>query len=128
PCGGWRPIAPSGFSKNRSAAPARCNRRQPLARRHLGASEVAFAERLMSRTLIIDDEAELDLAEAKKWYDDRREGLGDDFFGEVDAAFKTIQRMPLVPRIMIGGLRRVLVRRFPYAVFYRVTDEQLTVV
>jgi len=82
----------------------------------------------MSRTLIIDDEAELDLAEAKKWYDDRREGLGDEFLEKVETAFQTIQRMPLVPRIIFSGLRRMLLRRFPYAVFYRVTDERITVV
>jgi hypothetical protein len=33
----------------------------------------------VSLTLIITPEAEQDLAEAKAWYERRREGLGEDF-------------------------------------------------
>jgi toxin ParE1/3/4 len=82
----------------------------------------------MSRTLIVDTEAEEDLARAKKWYDDKRDGLGVEFLEEVDEAFESIRRMPLVSRILFADLRRMLVRRFPYAVFYRVTEDRITVV
>lgn len=82
----------------------------------------------MSRTLIISPEAEADLADAKKWYDDRRDGLGAEVVEKIEEALNTIRRIPLVSRLVYRDLRRVLVRRFPYAVFYRVTDEQITVV
>lgn len=82
----------------------------------------------MNRAFIISPEAEDDLAEAKKWYDDRRDGLGTEMIEKVEEALDTIRRIPLVPRVVHRDLRRVLVRRFPYAVFYRVTDDQITIV
>lgn len=82
----------------------------------------------MMREFIIDTEAEDDLARAKRWYDDRRDGLGSDFIEKVDEAFERIQRMPLVPRPLFKDLRRVLVRRFPYGVFYRVASDRIIVV
>lgn len=82
----------------------------------------------MSRTLILTPDAEADLVAAMKWYDDQRDGLGDEVLVCVGEAIATIRRIPLVPRVVFQNLRRVLVRRFPYAVFYRVSAEQLTVV
>jgi toxin ParE1/3/4 len=59
-----------------------------------------------------------DLADAWAWYDDKRAGLGDEFRDRVDAALVEVARDPLVwPRIH-GEIRRHMVRRFPYAVFY----------
>lgn len=82
----------------------------------------------MSRAFIIRPEAEEDLAEARRWYEGRREGLGDEFLEQVDAAFERVRRMPLVPALKYRDARRVLLKRFPYAVFYAVDDEQITVI
>ena len=82
----------------------------------------------MNRSFAIDLEAEADLADAKKWYDERREGLGSEFIEKVDDAFQTIQRILLVPHIVFNDLRRILLRRFPYAVFYRVSESRITIV
>lgn len=81
----------------------------------------------MSRAFIIRPEAEADLAEAKKWYDDKRVGLGDDFLEHVEVAFQTVQRFPLVSQPLYKNLRRVRVPKFPYTVIYRVDDDQITV-
>ena len=82
----------------------------------------------MSRAFVIRPEAEADLADARRWYEDRREGLGDEFVEHVDAAFQQVQRMPLVPAPKYQNVRRVLLKRFPYAVFYHVDDDQITVI
>lgn len=82
----------------------------------------------MSREFIVSPEAEDDLAEAKRWYDNRQYGLGTELVECVDEAFATITRLPLVPAPVFEGLRRVLVRRFPYAVYYRVSDDRIDVV
>ncbi len=39
-----------------------------------------------------------------------------------------IRRMPEAHAKVFQNLRRTLVRRFPYAVFYRVDEDQVTVV
>ncbi len=82
----------------------------------------------MSLPLIVNPEAEEDLAQAKAWYDGQRQGLGEEFLLCVEEAFEGIRRMPTAHNKVFQELRRALIRRFPYAVFYRVDDEQITVV
>jgi toxin ParE1/3/4 len=81
----------------------------------------------MNRPLIIRPAAEDDLAEAKAWYDAQRDGLGDELLVCVEEALDRIRRMPEAPAVIFEGARRVLVRRFPYAVIYRVDDDQISV-
>jgi plasmid stabilization system protein ParE len=54
--------------------------------------------------------------------------LGKDFVRMVDAAFAGITRQPLLFPPVHRGLRRVLLRRFPYAVYYRVDDDAIRVI
>jgi plasmid stabilization system protein ParE len=82
----------------------------------------------MSRPLIVNPEAEQDLADAKAWYDGQRDGLGDEFLECVGEALDRIRAVPEAHAKVFQELRRRLVRRFPYAVFYRIDDDQVTVV
>jgi plasmid stabilization system protein ParE len=82
----------------------------------------------MSLPLLITPEAEEDLADARTWYERRREGLGDRFVLSVEAALDRIRRIPEGATEVFPGVRRVVVRRFPYAVFYRVEPDQLAVI
>ena len=72
----------------------------------------------MSRRLIIRPEAEAELAEAYRWYETHRPGLGEDFLLCVDARLASIQRNPALYPTVHKKVRRALVRRFPYGVFY----------
>lgn len=82
----------------------------------------------MNFPLIITPEAEADLADARAWYEQQRVGLGDDFLVCVEEAFNRIQRMPLTPRTIFQDIRRSLVHRFPYGVFYKVTSDHIAVI
>lgn len=81
----------------------------------------------MSRAFIIRPQAEDDLAQAKKWYDKKRVGLGDDFLEHVEKAFETIQRIPLASRPVYQDVSLMRVPKYPYMVFDRVDDSQITV-
>jgi plasmid stabilization system protein ParE len=81
----------------------------------------------MSLPLIITPEAEADLAEAKTWYERKREGLGEEFVLCVEAGLEHIRRAPEAATEVQPGVRRVVVRRFPYAIFYRVDPDQIAV-
>lgn len=81
----------------------------------------------MSLPLIITPEAEEDLAAAGAWYDQRRAGLGDDFLLCVEDALDRIRRLPESATEVYPGVRRVVLRRFPYGVFYRVDPDQIAV-
>jgi plasmid stabilization system protein ParE len=78
--------------------------------------------------LIINPEAEADLAVAKAWYDGRRPGLGEDFLLCVEEVFEGVRRTPELHGKVFQELRLALVRRFPYAVVYRADEDQVTVV
>jgi plasmid stabilization system protein ParE len=82
----------------------------------------------MSLPLVINPLAEDDLEEAKAWYNRQRDGLGDEFLECVDEAVGQIRQFPLASAKAFEGLRRKLVRRFPYGIFFRIDDDQITVV
>jgi toxin ParE1/3/4 len=62
--------------------------------------------------------ARAELIDAQDWYENEAPGLGRRFRAAVDAA---IQRMNANPRqfsIVYNGIRRALLRRFPYALMF----------
>ena len=86
----------------------------------------------MSRLVHFEDEAETEYRQAGGWYESRREGLGVEFFDEVDAAIRQVLEFPRigapVPRLPSElPVRRVAVRRFPYHVIYMEIAEALRI-
>jgi plasmid stabilization system protein ParE len=82
----------------------------------------------MSLPLIIRPEAEADLAEARDWYEGQRKGLSDEFRLCVEEAIERIRRMPELHAEIHKGIRRCLIRRFPYAVFCRAEETRVVVI
>ncbi|NOQ27325.1 MAG: type II toxin-antitoxin system RelE/ParE family toxin [Bacteroidales bacterium] len=68
--------------------------------------------------LIIKPFAELDVIDISKWYNDKRDGLGDEFLLALDAKINEIQRNPDHHQAIYKKIRRALTDRFPYGVFY----------
>ena len=81
----------------------------------------------MAAKLILAPEAEQDIDEGYSWYEGRRIGLGEEFLSCVDASIQAICRTPLMGRIIHENYRRVVLRRFPYVVFYEYADDTVTV-
>ena len=81
----------------------------------------------MSRELILRPEAEADALEAYRWYNEQLPGLGEEFLTEIDRAIEIIRTNPEGPRRLHREFRRVLTRRFPYAVFYTVAADRIVV-
>ena len=71
--------------------------------------------------------AELDVAEAQCWYETQRSGLGTEFHSEISQIFTSLTETPLIYPVLYRDVRRVLVHRFPYLVWYRVVAEEVTV-
>lgn len=82
----------------------------------------------MNLPLIVNPEAEADLAEAKAWYDAQRLGLGDELLDRVREVFDRLRSTPHLYGKVFQELRLALVGRFPYMVLYRVDEDQFTVV
>jgi toxin ParE1/3/4 len=81
----------------------------------------------MTLPLLITSEAEEDLADAKAWYQRQRSGLGMQFVLCVEATFEQIRRTPEAGTQVAPGVRRVVVRRFPYGVYYRIDPDQIAI-
>lgn len=73
-------------------------------------------------------EAASDLESAAAWYGRQREGLGREYLAEVDHALDLICERPDAFPLVAHQVRRSLVHRFPYAVYYRVGDEFIDVI
>jgi plasmid stabilization system protein ParE len=66
----------------------------------------------------IQPPAYADAEEAAAWYEEQRTGLGVEFVLELDAAIERAAESPESYAFQHREARRVLLRRFPYAVYY----------
>jgi len=77
--------------------------------------------------LVFRPDAEAELLDARDWYEAQRVGLGAVFAAAVETTVTAILENPLAyPRVK-GDTRRALVRQFPYAVYFRPTDDEIIV-
>lgn len=71
--------------------------------------------------------AEAELAAAAKWYEAQAPGLGMEFLAEFEAVMERIMRFPGAWTRIGARHRRCLFRRFPYAVLYSQTRDEIRV-
>lgn len=71
--------------------------------------------------------AERDLAEIFARYEEQEPGVGLEFLRCFDAALAGIRRQPEMHPVFLEEIRRALVRRFPFGVYY-VAEENAVVV
>lgn len=81
----------------------------------------------MPTKLIFTQEADNDIVDAYLWYQRQRAGLGEEFLSSVEARLASILRNPDQFDPLHESFRRALVRRFPYAIIFETSDEQITV-
>ncbi|MGE3916079.1 MAG: type II toxin-antitoxin system RelE/ParE family toxin [Hyphomicrobiaceae bacterium] len=77
----------------------------------------------MTLRISIRPGAARDLATARDWYESERSGLGSEFLDEIEASLTRIAARPLDYAVVLDGTRRALVRRFPYAIYFRVRGD-----
>jgi toxin ParE1/3/4 len=77
--------------------------------------------------LSIRNEAEADIAEAYQYYEDCRPSLGSAFMICIDEAISRIERSPNEYRVIGRDIRRALVKRFTYGVFYTLYEKEIIV-
>ena len=81
----------------------------------------------MSYKLILRQEAERDLVEAYKWYEEKVPGLGSNFMAVIELTLESIQENPVQFPVIYRNVRRALMRRFPYGIFYFLEGERIVV-
>ena len=65
---------------------------------------------------------------ARAWYDERRAGLGDDWVAALEDVVDLVSEFPEAFPPIAAGLRRAMLRRFPYSMYYRIDRDVIDVV
>jgi len=68
--------------------------------------------------LLINPFAEKDIEDAKNYYDEQKEGLGEEFVQEVKKTVKRIKKNPFQFPKEKKEARKVRVDRFPFGIFF----------
>ncbi len=82
----------------------------------------------MTRRIIVQSAAERDFDHATDWYEDVSPGLGAEFFRSVEVALAQIERMPEAHTLVREDVRRMVLHRFPFALYYRVSPSAVKVI
>jgi len=78
--------------------------------------------------LVIQPEAETDIVEAAVWYDERSPAVRRRFLQTVEAALAVIADHPQRYQTIYRQVRRVVLRRFPYALLYVASEDEVNVI
>jgi len=77
--------------------------------------------------VVFRPEAEDEVLEARAWYETRRPGLGKEFAQAVDEIISRIVDNPLAYQRAHKDIRRAVLFRFPYAVYFLLVGEDIVV-
>ena len=70
---------------------------------------------------------EFDIESAFNWYETEEPGLGSEYLEQLRLVYRRILENPLGYGEQRSDIRRGLMRRFPYAVYFSVEDETILI-
>ena len=82
---------------------------------------------MSNKKIIIRPEAESDIKDAYEWYEAQRKGLGENFLLCIEEALSRLSLNPAIYSIVYKKIRRVLIHRFPFGIFFIEDEERITV-
>ena len=77
----------------------------------------------MAYRLKLSSRALRETGEAQEWYELQSSGLGDEFIAAIELQLKRLEQAPLLYAEVIPNVRRALLPRFPYGLFYTVRGD-----
>jgi plasmid stabilization system protein ParE len=72
----------------------------------------------MTRAVVLRRTAEDDIGSAFQWYEMQQPGLGDDFLVRLRQSLEGVGRLPESFPLTYRNVRRALVTKYPYVVFF----------
>jgi plasmid stabilization system protein ParE len=72
--------------------------------------------------------AQAELDDAFSWYEEQAVGLGYEFLNELDLALRLVATFPELQPQISKKIRRCLVNRFPYGIYYGIKDGTIVVI
>jgi hypothetical protein len=80
------------------------------------------------KSLEFHPEAETEFAEAVTFYQQARDGLGDDFFNEVWDSLWLVMEQPQLFPVMWNEYGKCVLGRFPFTIFFKNGQDRVVVV
>lgn len=77
----------------------------------------------MAYRLKFSSRAVREIGEAFDWYEEQSKGLGSEFELAFELQLKRLEQVPLLYPEVIPKVRRTLLPRFPYGIFYTVKGD-----
>lgn len=81
----------------------------------------------MNYAIEITPEAKAEITNARNWYEEQQNGLGESFTETVREHINALKTESPEHKIVFDDLRRVLVKRFPYVIYYKRYEATKTV-
>ena len=81
----------------------------------------------MEYVLAFRPEVRDELNDAYSWYESQQLGLGDEFIDCVDESLNRICLAPESYLVVYRDIRRAVVKRFPYVIYYRIVSSRVIV-
>ena len=82
---------------------------------------------MSKKPVLIRAEAEADIKDAYQWYESQRKGLGESYLLCIEEALSRISRTPQTYAVIYKNIRRALIHRFPFGVFYIEGEQNIIV-
>ena len=82
----------------------------------------------MNYQVVVRSQAETDMAAAAAWYDQQSPGLGTEFLRAIDVGIASVARNPAMFATVYRNVRRALLRRFPYGLFFVLSNKSVVII
>jgi plasmid stabilization system protein ParE len=79
-------------------------------------------------SISLDERAEQDFIQAKVWLENEKIGLGDEFSDEVAKAKIRLSKYPKTAQIIHKTIRRLVLNKFKYSLFFTINENTQNVV
>ena len=79
----------------------------------------------MTLPLVFRRRFKVDLVAGLDWYEEQRSSLGEYFLSAVQSTLKSVELYPEIFVSVHGEVRRAIVSRFPFAIFYLVEPKRI---
>ena len=78
-------------------------------------------------TLKISQLAFFEIEDAKEYYNLQNSTLGDTFKNDIKRSIESIKKFPNLYPNITNDMRRCVLHRFPYSIFYAITDNTILI-
>ncbi len=78
--------------------------------------------------VIFGEAARIELVETIEWYEVQQSGLGKRFAQALDLTKKRISIFPDISSEIAHGIRRALIKGFPYGLIYSITEKTIEII